>query len=218
MGSAALHFTTKASPVWALVSRALALENAKMYSLKYTVDILSSIASIIAIITVLLAWHRSVQKALKIERVVIHRKDSDSTYILVIKNRKQYPVIIKSISGFKRRLYKVEKKENQSTEYDSILNYSDCVLESKDVFEMGASGNTDIRVNGITTQDDLHKLLFSLHTSHGYHEILCSNIITLNMNISEVYGLEFRYQYESLIKAKAKYYWLRFLEIIKRES
>jgi hypothetical protein len=189
-----------------------------MCSLKYTVDILSSIASIIAIVTVLFAWYRSVQKALNIERVVIHRKDDESTYILVIKNRKQYPVFIRSISGFKRKSYNVEKKKNQITEYVSLLNYSDCVLNNEDGFEMGASGNTDIRVKGITTQEDLHRLLFSIHTSHGYHEIWCGNIVTLNMNTAEVYGLDFRHEYESVIRAKAKYYWLRFLEIIKRES
>lgn len=84
-----------------------------MDKFKLTVDILSSIASFIAIVTVLFSWFKNAQKALKIERIVIHNKPDTNTYILCIKNRKPYPVMIKSISSYIKPYITVEKLKNQ---------------------------------------------------------------------------------------------------------
>ena len=59
-----------------------------MEKYKYIIDILSSIVAFIAIFTVLLSWYKSSRKPLNVERVIIHRGSTKSTYILIIKNRK----------------------------------------------------------------------------------------------------------------------------------
>tara|TARA_R110000772_G_scaffold28638_22_gene72100 strand:+ start:731 stop:1051 length:321 start_codon:yes stop_codon:yes gene_type:complete len=81
-----------------------------MADYKYVVDALSSTAALIAIITVLWSWFKNSQMPLKIERLVVHNKASESTYIIVIKNSKTYPVNIKSSACYTKSSYKVEKK------------------------------------------------------------------------------------------------------------
>lgn len=83
-----------------------------MSNFKFTVEILSSLASLIAITTVLISWFKNSQKALKVERVVVHIKDDESTFILVVKNRKPYPVVIKSIDSYLQPRFTVEKFKN----------------------------------------------------------------------------------------------------------
>ena len=109
---------------------------------------LASLASVVAIVTVLISWYRSARKALRIERVVIHRKPTESTYILVVKNRKDYPVEIKSTDCYTRKIYNIEKKLNQKPEYSALLNLSDNLFRNSDKFIIGANGNTDIRIKG----------------------------------------------------------------------
>ena len=59
-----------------------------MENYKHVVDALSSTAALIAIITVLWSWFKNSQMPLAIERLVVHNKESESTYILVIKTGK----------------------------------------------------------------------------------------------------------------------------------
>jgi len=186
-----------------------------MEEYKFIVDILSSSASLVAIIVVLLGLYKSIQKPLKIERVVIQKGKSSSTYILVVKNRKPYPVEIKSINCYMRRFYSIERKNNQKPEYSALLSLSDSPFQSSKLFNIAANGHTDIQIkNGLNINGDVKKLLFSAHTSHGYHEMWCKNIVTISTG-TQVYGLEYRHEYESKIKSILVYYWLRFKVIIK---
>jgi len=186
-----------------------------MTQFKNIIDILSSLASLIAIIGVLVSWYRSSQKPLKIERVVIHKKENESTYILVVKNRKNYPVEIKSISCYRNPIYQIQKKNNQRTEYSKLLSLSDSCFSSSEHFEISANGHTDIRIKVATYREQAHRLLFSINTSHGYHEIWCKDILEVNIGKTEVFGLEYRHEYQSKYRAKIHYYWLRLIEFVK---
>ncbi|WP_028862415.1 hypothetical protein [Psychromonas aquimarina] len=188
-----------------------------MADYKYIVDALSSTAALTAIVTVLWSWFKNSQMPLKIERLVVHNKASESTYIIVIKNSKTYPVNIKSTSCYTKVSYKVEKKNNQKPEYMDTLSLSDNLFLNNDDFEIGANGHTDIRIIGSHLNPDITKLLFTIQTSHGYHQIWCDSIITVDMiGKTASFGMEKMYNFDSKFKAKRKYYWLKFITLFRR--
>jgi len=110
-----------------------------MCEYKCFMEILSATASIIAIIGVAWGWYKSAQKPLTMDRVVIHKKKEESTYILIVKNRKSYPVEIKSINCYTKHTYKVDQKNNQKPEYSAVLSLSDSPFLCNESFEIGAN-------------------------------------------------------------------------------
>lgn len=176
-----------------------------MDNFKFTVEILSSLASLIAIITVLISWFKSSQKALKIERVVLHNKESESTFILVVKNRKPFPVVIKSISAYSKPRFSVNKFKNHPPNYEPILSSSDFVFSSEETFEMAANGHTDIRIKVASSGGRYKSLTFTLNTSHGFHQLNCNKILNLVMGKTEVFDVEYTQNFDSKYKAWFKY-------------
>jgi len=75
---------------------------------KVVVDSLASVASLVAIVSVLVGWYRSTRKPLKIPRVVVHRERDRLTFILVTQNRQAYPVVIKRIDCYRRKIFEVQ--------------------------------------------------------------------------------------------------------------
>lgn len=103
-----------------------------MDNFKYIVDILSSLASFVAIATVLISWFNSSKKALKIEGIVAHLKKEEAIFILLIKNRKSYPVTIKSINAYLKPKFLVEKLRNLPPMYTSKMSAIDLVYMSSE--------------------------------------------------------------------------------------
>ena len=60
------------------------------------------------------------------------------------------------------------------------------------------------------------KLLFSIDTSHGYHELICGDINVVELGRVEVFGVEYKDEYSSKITAKFTFYWNIFKELISR--
>jgi len=188
-----------------------------MSNFKFTVEILSSLASLIAITTVLISWFKNSQKALKVERVVVHIKDDESTFILVVKNRKPYPVVIKSIDSYLQPRFTVEKFKNHPPDYRSILSLSDCVFCSSDNFEMAVNGHTDLRIKAATIKNDFDALIFSLHTSHGYHQLKCNKILNVAMSgKTQTFAVDYTKDFNSKNKAWFKYQWLKLKYAFKK--
>jgi hypothetical protein len=187
-----------------------------MENYKYVVDALASTAAFIAIITVLWSWYKNSQMPLKIERLVVHNKVGKSTYIIVIKNSKTYPVNIKSTTCYTKSSYKVEKKNNQKPEYMHTLALSDNLFINNDSFKIGANGHTDIRIPGQNLNTDITNLLFTIQTSHGFHQLWCNSIITVDMTGEiKIFGMEEMYEFDSKFKAKRKYYWLKIINLFQ---
>ncbi|MCX8804593.1 hypothetical protein NOL29_25245 [Vibrio parahaemolyticus] len=190
-----------------------------MENYKYIVDFLSSLAALIAIVTVLISWFKNAQSAIKIERVVVHKRQSHSDYNVVIKNRKPYPVMISTLSCYKKLSYLVEKENGQPPEYRETLSALDRVFENNDGLELASNGHTDIRIKGGVITEEISSLLFSVQTSHGYHRQNCKSILTVNMTgKTKVKGMEVMFNTESKIKAKIKYSWLRLCNLWTRKS
>lgn len=187
-----------------------------MESFKFIVDVLSSITAIIAILTASFSLFKNSQSAIKVERVVIHKNDTSSSYIMVIKNSKSYPVRINQAECYTKIMYKVEKKNNQRPEYMEALSLKDNVFIDPTGFEIAANGHTDIRIQGGHVDKNISKILFSFQTSHGYHQQWCKKIIMVNLNKKpQVFGMDFMYDTDSKLKAKAKYTLLTLRNIFK---
>jgi len=180
---------------------------------KVIVDTLASLASFIAITSVMVGWYRSVRKPLKIKRVVIHRNHDSSTFILVIQNRQQYPVTINRAYCYKRKIFEVMKKNGGYPEYAERLSSSEELFINTNTFEVPASANTDIRIKASGAPEVPKSLLLSLDTSHGYHELWCKDITVVDIGKAEAYSVVYQDEYRSKAAAKFAYYWKILIEL-----
>jgi len=185
---------------------------------KVIVDTLASLSAFIAIVSVMVGWYRSARKPLKIVRTVIHKENDKATFILVVKSVKEYPVAIKRLDCYRRKKYEVQKKEGGKPEYSVVFAGSEMIFGSKETFQIAANGHTDIRVSEVGFSDVPSKLLFLLETSHGYHELWCKDVTTVELGKTEVYSLEYGYEFESKWPAKAVYYWKKLRELTRRST
>lgn len=180
---------------------------------KIIADTLASFASFVAIVSVMVGWYRSARKPLKITRVVVHRKKDETTFILVVKNVKPYPVTIKRVDCYRRKKYEVQKKSEGRPEYSALYPGSEILFTNVQEFEIAANGHTDIRITVASNIDAPEKFLFLLETSHGHHELWCKHISIVEIGKVDVYDLEYRLDYNSKYRAKAMYYWKLMKEL-----
>lgn len=186
--------------------------------LKLIVDILASVASIVAIASVMLGWHRSARKPLIISRVVVHRKSAESTFILVVKNRQPYPVVIHQINCYKKKIFVVEKRKGGRPEYSGKLSSQEALFISNSDFLVPPSAHTDFRIKVSGAPDIPNSIVFSVETSHGYHDLSCKNITLVDVGSHEAYAMEYSNQYESEARAKFVFYWQVAKELTSRLS
>lgn len=180
---------------------------------KVIADTLASIAAFVAIVSVMVSWYRSARKPLKITRVVVHRKNDETTFILVVKNVKPYPITIRSIECYRRKKYEVQKKLGGKLEYSELFPGKAKLSSSSQPFEINANGHTDIKIASKANLDIPGKLLFLFETSHGFHELWCKDISIVDIGKVDVYGVEYKHDYESKYKAKLLYYWKLLKEL-----
>ena len=185
---------------------------------KVVVDTLASLAAFIAILSVLIGWYSSARKPLSISGVVVHKKESGLTFILVTKNRKAYPVETKRIDCYTRKFFEVEKRIGGKPQFSERLSSRYAVFSSKHQFEVPAKGNIDIRLEVTGEVEISSRLIFSVDTTHGYHELVCSDIAVVEIGKAEVYSVGFKKEYSSKILAKVVYYWKCISELTRRSS
>lgn len=185
---------------------------------KVVMDTLASLAALIAILSVLVGWYSSARKPISISRVVVHKEDSGLTYILVTKNRKSYPVETKRIDCFSKKIFEVEQRVGEKPAYAERLSSRYAVFSSTPSFEVPAKGDLDIRIEVAKQAEIPDRLIFSIDTTHGYHELYCNDITVVEIGKTEVYSVDFKKEYGSKSFAKIMYYWRRILELTKRYS
>jgi len=178
---------------------------------KVIADTLASVAAFVAIVSVMVSWYRNARRPLKITRAVIHSKEREKTFILVIKNVKPYPVTINRTECYRKKKYEIQKKLGGRPEYSALFPRSEQLFVSGQTFEIAANGHTDIRFSASVDSDIPKKLLFLLETSHGYHQLWCKDITTVEIEKVDVYSVEYRLDYSTKCRAKAIYYW-KFLK------
>lgn len=182
---------------------------------KVVADTLASMAAFVAIVTSMLGWYQSARKPLKVTRVVVHQKDSESKFIIVVRNVKPYPVTIKAVDCYRRKRYQVQKKTGGKPEYDELFPGSEQMFRDQVDCEISANGHTDVIVTANPQTDIPSKLLFLLDTSHGYHELWCKEVTVVEIGQVEVYGVEYKYDYYSKLPARTRYFWKRVVELTR---
>jgi hypothetical protein len=180
---------------------------------KTVVDTLSSVAAIIAIITVLTAWYKNARRALYIKQVVIHQTSDKFTYIIQIKNIKSYSVTIKDMRSYKKKSFFVEKIEHQKPKYSYGYQTKDLAFQTSEEFTIQANGLTEIQVPTSIKLEGINQLIIDMGTSHGDQLIICKNIILAPMTATLVFDLEFDENYSSKFAALYNFYKLKLKHI-----
>jgi hypothetical protein len=168
---------------------------------KTVVDTLSSLAALIAIISVLIAWNKSRRRALYIKQIVIHQTSDEFTYLIHIRNIKSYPVTIKEMRCYKQKSYFVEKIEHQKPKYNYGYQSQNMAFQTNEEFTIQANGLTEIQVPTKIMLKDIEQLIIDMETSHGVQLITCKNIILASMTAILVFDMEFDQHYSSKLTA-----------------
>jgi hypothetical protein len=146
-----------------------------MEKYKLLVDVLSSLASLVAILTVLYSWWSSKRPELKISQFIVSPHRGGLRIYLRISNRKPYPIKVNSLTCYKKQSYSISKKKLMKPQLWPSLDMADKLFTIKDEIELSELGefNKDVYIESNTF--DPKKLLFSLHTSHGSLSLRCKN-------------------------------------------
>ncbi|WP_421352901.1 hypothetical protein [Aeromonas sp. 604443] len=168
------------------------------------VDVLSSVASLVAIVSVLIAWYRSRLQPLKIKRVLVHKKKDSTTFFLYFINRQAYPVKVKNLKCFTKVTFQVSQKNNYCPEIVQMLDYNDFLFQTQDEHEIDAYADSSIKIDydkPISVDSD--KFVISTQTSHGYHLLKVRNIDIVHIGTGSVsYRVPFEETFDSKIKAR----------------
>jgi len=181
---------------------------------KAIADTLASGAAFVAIVAALHGWYQSARRPLKISRVIVHQKASESNFIIEVENVKPYPVTIKAVDCYRGKRFRVKKTFGGRLVYHELFPISEQIFSDRVECEISANGHKDVRVSSSRQSNIPCKLLFLLDTSHGYHELCCNKVAGIDIDCSE--WLEYKYDYSSKLPAKIRYVWERAVELIKR--
>lgn len=186
-----------------------------MDTFKFVVDILSAMASMIAIFTVLIAWYSSIKKPLKVKRVVMHQHIDSSTYILEIENNKSYPVEVKSTKCFTKKCYKVEQMKNFFPTIRDTWSLNDIHFSADENHIIQPCGFTDVIFDKVVNQDQVNELIFLMDTSHGFHSLKCKKIDLVNMekSRSDIKVIEEHSSWQFALKSYMKLFIKRLYEV-----
>ena len=151
-----------------------------MEKYKFLADILSSVASIVAIVTVLYSWWASKRPKLKISQFIVSPSNGGLRIYLKITNKKLYPVNIKNITCYKKQRYSISKKELMKPQLWPSLDVADKLFTIAEEVEIPELGEFNKELNVSQHDFDPKDLLFSLYTSHGIIRLKCTNTHVFN--------------------------------------
>jgi hypothetical protein len=160
---------------------------------KAVVDTLSSIASILAIFTVMIAWFRTARKALKIHHVVYYKHQDQLAYIVRFKNIKSYPVTIKYTRCYTNRSFTIEIPSSLPPNFSSGFHPFNVAIMDSNEHVIEPFGSTEITYISKCKPSKIRHLIFDLGTSHGDMFIKCNKVnyfemdatVTVNENINK---------------------------------
>lgn len=158
-----------------------------MEKFKISVEIVGSLASLIAIFTVLIAWWNAKRPPLKITQGIIGGYGDDIfEFTLRIKNVKPIPVKVKHVSCYKKENIRLEKRSLEIPRYEKVMDARDKIFSitvDKHISELGEY----LLVHKLKAKVEKPKyLMVMLDTSHGYLWLKCKNIHYYNPTIVTV--------------------------------
>ena len=190
--------------------------SASMSDVKLLFDVLSSLAAFLAIVTVTISWHKSLRKPLKLARILIHKRSDSATCILVIRNLKDYPVIIERIDGYLREVYEVKKKTGGTPEYSACLFGTNKFLSYTQSVEIPAQGRMDVHIVIQGAELPNRDAVFLLKTSHGFQQVRQKQVDIVEVGKVSVYSLEIDETYDSVLQGKLRYWYELFRYHLRR--
>lgn len=162
-----------------------------MENFKLLVDILSSIASFVAIATVLYALYASKKCPIEIPEVIVSKSDNDNfRFIVKIKNSKPYPVTIKSITCYRKITHRVEKRKMERPRIRSVFDLSDRIFTNRDEFIVSELGEQPLIIKTKIDHPPGKSLTFLTDSTHGFITIKCKHIKLFNTE-TEIFCPEF---------------------------
>ncbi|MGK8439112.1 hypothetical protein ACRS3X_17580 [Ectopseudomonas hydrolytica] len=176
-----------------------------MEEFKLAVEILSSIASLIAILTVLYSWHANRKHPISISEIISTRSGSDTFRLFVkIKNTKPYPVTVKSLVCYKKETHRVEKRINERPKTMTVLDSRDRLFTIQNEILIPELGENRIEVNVTTNAPPTKSLIFMLDTTHGHLSTICKKVKFFS-TAPEIFSPDFMISRESKISSMTAY-------------
>jgi hypothetical protein len=143
---------------------------------KLVIDLLASFASIVAIVSVLVSWHRNTRRPLRIKNVYIERDSVTGRIRVEIINRKNYPITINSIRIYHKKINQlVIKAVDKYYHIFEFLTSDDELPIQHEEREIEPNASKKISVFEAFLDNDeanflknkISSLFFVIHTSHG---------------------------------------------------
>jgi hypothetical protein len=183
-----------------------------MEKFRLALDIANSIALLIAIVGGLIVTYRWIRKPLVIKRIVVHRKPDGCNYILIVRNRKDYPVTIKSSRCYTRKKFTLMKYRGEKPEFMEGFPLEAQIFSDNTEHVIEPFGNTDVKIAGAWSDDVEIKLILFFHTSHGAHEsVFTGEVVVVDMRQGEARHLKVQREYNSKLKAKLRFTMLKIV-------
>ena len=134
---------------------------------KSTVDMLSSLASIVAISTVLYAWWKNNRPGVKIKSLIIHRLENQTRLYLRLANEKTYPIFIENFTCYEKLAYQTTILESGSPSTWPVLHQDLKFYTHTAKTELPEMGEVNIRIFLDKDLRHLKYVYFCFSTSHG---------------------------------------------------
>jgi hypothetical protein len=139
------------------------------------VDILSSVASLIAIATVLCSWWLNQRPPVKISQFISSPHRGQIRIFLRLINRKGYPIKILSLTCYKKQTFSISKKKGMKPQIHRFLNISNKLFHLKEEFELSEFGELNKEIFIENQKFSANDLRYELYTSHGFISLKCKN-------------------------------------------
>jgi hypothetical protein len=128
------------------------------------------------IVAVLWAWYKAGKPPFTITKVLVVKQKGSTCFHFSIENKKPYPIEILFIDVYEKFTYQVQKIEHIGVRLvtlpgNRLLNHT---VKSR-LKEMGHMHITGQSID-VSVPKHLNKLIFQVHTSHGFFVIKSKNI------------------------------------------
>lgn len=134
---------------------------------KSTVDILSSLASIVAIATVLYSWWKNKRPGVRIKSLIIHRLENQTHLYLRLANERAHPIVIENFTCYEKLAYQTTILESGIPSTWPILHQELKFYTHTAKTELPEMGEINITIYLDKDLRHLKYVYFCFSTSHG---------------------------------------------------
>lgn len=157
-----------------------------MGSFTVIVDSLSSVAAIVAIATVLVAWFRSRRPPVDIPRVIISPRGTHLRAFVEIKNTRLYPITINSFACYRKSTYKIHKKKNEKPSLYPSFDVANRLFVREEPIQLTELGEYTGEFYFGDHDYNPKRMIFIFHTSHGHFHQKPRNVVVIDEEFSIV--------------------------------